>query len=89
VNLEFKKSFARDLKKIKRDKALLERVRLVINHVDQAAHIDEIRNLKKLKAEGRYFRIRLGDYRFGLIIENDTVSFVKFLHRSIVYRYFP
>ncbi len=89
MNLEFKKSFARDLKKRKRDKALLERVRLVINQVDQAAHIDEIHNLKKLQVGDRYFRIRLGDYRFGLIIENDTVSFVRFLHRSIVYRYFP
>lgn len=87
MNLEFKKSFAKDLKK--RDKTLLERVKQIINEVDEAKSINEIRNLKKLKAEGSYFRIRLGDYRLGLIIENDIVCFVRFLHRSDVYRYFP
>lgn len=89
MNLEFKKSFAKDLKKRKQDKALLERVQQVINEVDEAGNINDIRHLKKLKAEGSYFRIRLGDYRLGLIIENDTVCFVRFLHRSKVYRYFP
>ncbi len=87
--LEFKKSFARDLKKRKQDKPLLEKVQQVINEVDEAENINAIRNLKKLKAEGNYFRIRLGDYRLGLIIKNDTVCFVRFLHRSEVYRYFP
>jgi mRNA interferase RelE/StbE len=36
-----------------------------------------------------YYRIRLGDYRVGLKIENNTVCFVRFLHRKDIYRYFP
>ncbi len=87
--LEFKKSFARDLKKIRHDKSLLERVQQVINEVEEAGSISDIRNLKKLKSDGNYYRIRLGNYRFGLIIENDTACFVRFLNRSEVYRYFP
>ncbi|MFH2047282.1 MAG: type II toxin-antitoxin system RelE/ParE family toxin [Pseudomonadota bacterium] len=89
MNLEFKKSFARDLKKRKQDKELLERIQRIINEVDEAVSIIEIGNLKKLKAEGNYYRIRLGDYRLGLIIENDMVYFVRFLHRREVYKYFP
>lgn len=89
MKLEFKKSFAKDLRKRKQEKILLKRVQQVINEVNEAGNINDIGNLKKLKVSGRYFRIRLGDYRFGLIIENDTVCFVKFLHRSEVYRYFP
>jgi mRNA interferase RelE/StbE len=89
VNIEFKKSFARDLKKRKQDKSLLGRIQQIINEVDEAENINNIRNLKKLKAEGSYYRIRLGDYRFGLIIEMETVRFVRFLHRSEVYKYFP
>ena len=80
---------AKDLKKREQDKSLLRRIRQVITEVDDAESIHEINNLKKLKAEGNYYRIRLGDYRFGLIIENDTVCFVRFLHRSEVYKYFP
>ncbi len=56
---------------------------------DDADRMDEIRNLKKLRAEGNYYRIRLGDYRIGLTIEGDTVCFVRILHRSEIYRYFP
>lgn len=87
--LEFRKSFAKDLKKREQDKSLLRRIRQVIQEVDDAESIHGINNLKKLKTEGNYYRIRLGDYRFGLIIENDTACFVRFLHRSDVYRYFP
>lgn len=87
--LEFKKRFAKDLKKREQDKSLLLRIRQVITEVEDAGSIHEINNLKKLKAEGNYYRIRLGDYRFGLIIENDTACFVRFLHRSEVYKYFP
>jgi len=57
--------------------------------VEAAENTASIKNLKKLKAEGSYFRIRLGAYRLGLIINEDTVTFVRALHRSEIYRYFP
>jgi len=89
VILNFKKSFARDLKKRKTDKPLLDRVRQIIKEVEEAQDINGIRNLKKLKAQGNHYRIRMGDYRLGLVIEEDTVCFVRFLHRGEVYTYFP
>ncbi len=89
MNLEFKKSFARDLKKKAKDANLRMRVQEIIQQVDDAERMDDIRNLKKLRAEGNYYRIRLRDYRIGLTIEGDTVSFVRCLHRSEIYRYFP
>ncbi|MCA9917044.1 MAG: type II toxin-antitoxin system RelE/ParE family toxin [Anaerolineales bacterium] len=36
-----------------------------------------------------YFRIRLGDYRIGIEVENQTVIFVRILHRKDIYRRFP
>ncbi len=86
---DFDKSFTKDLKKRKTDKQLMERVRQVILAVEAAPDIHTIRNLKKLKTQGNHYRIRIGDYRLGLVIENDTVSFVRCLHRSEIYRYFP
>ena len=88
MNAEFKESFAKDLRDIK-DRALLKRVEELIDRVEQAQHISEISNLKKLKGGGQYYRIRIGDYRVGLIIETDVVIFVRFLNRKEVYRYFP
>jgi len=89
VNIEFKKSFARDLKKKAHGIKLRSRVKEIIHEVDNAERPYEIKNIKKLKAEGDYYRIRLGDYRIGLKIKDNTVFFVRFLHRNEIYRYFP
>ncbi len=89
MNFEFKKSFARDLKKKAQGIKLRSRVQEIIHQVDNAESLYEIKNIKKLKAEGDYYRIRLGDYRIGLKIKDETVFFVRFLHRNEIYRYFP
>jgi mRNA interferase RelE/StbE len=88
LNVEFRASFARDLKRIK-DEKLKARVREVIDQVEQAQSLQEVENLKKLRVGDRHYRIRIGDYRIGLAIEGSTVTFVRFLHRRDVYRYFP
>jgi len=77
VNIEFKKSFARDLKKKTQGIKLRSRIKEIIHEVDNAESPYEIKNIKKLKAVGDYYRIRLGDYRIGLKIEDDTVFFVR------------
>ena len=89
MKVEFRKSFTKDLKKHKTDKSLLERVKQVILEVEGAQDIHRINNLKKLKAQSNHYRIRLGNYRLGLVIESDTARFVRFLHRGDIYRYFP
>lgn len=88
MNLEFKASFVRDLEKIK-DNKLKARIQGVIEAVEQAPGLQEIVNVRKLKGSDRYYRIRMGDYRIGLSVEKDTVTFVRFLHRKDIYRYFP
>ena len=88
MNLEFKASFARDLKKI-RDEKLKAKIRAVIQLVEQAHSLQEIANTRKLRGSDRHYRVRIGDYRIGLSVEGSTVTFVRFLHRRDVYRYFP
>ena len=87
--LNFKNSFTKDLQKRKTDKRLMERVRQTVRKVEEAKYIHSIRNLKKLKAQSNHYRIRIGDYRLGIVIDDDTVTFIRCLHRSEVYRYFP
>lgn len=88
MEVEFRKSFEKDLSKL-RDETLLTRIRAVILEVEDAETLENVSNLKKLKAEGDYYRIRVGDYRIGLLINEDIVVFVRVLHRKEVYRYFP
>ena len=88
MKVEFRNSFANDLKSI-RDKVLLNRVRELIGGVERAETLAEISNLKKLRGPGGYYRARLGDYRVGIALEGDSVIFVRCLNRKDIYRYFP
>lgn len=88
MKVDFRDSFAKDLKNID-DKGLLKRVSETIKAIEDANLLDELSNVKKLKGGSHYFRIRIGDYRLGIALENDTVVFVRFLHRKDIYKYFP
>ncbi len=88
MKTSFRKSFTRDLKKVK-DQAILDRVREVIEQVEAAASPGAIRDLKKLSGTGNAYRIRVGEYRLGVTIKGDGVDFVRFLPRRDLYRFFP
>jgi mRNA interferase RelE/StbE len=88
VKVGFRDSFARDLKGVK-DKALLKRVKDIIEAAEQAEALSELPTLKKLKGGGDYFRLRVGNYRVGLALEGGTLVFVHFLNRKDIYKYFP
>jgi mRNA interferase RelE/StbE len=88
LNVEFRESFLKDVRKIK-DKSLLEKVRAVIKDIEAAESLDTIPNLKKLVGVKEYYRVRIGDYRFGLKFEQNALTFIRFLNRKEIYRYFP
>ena len=88
MKIDFKKSFSRDLKEIN-DKDIMKKVKAVINSIENTPNLMEIKNVKQLTSSGKYYRIRIGDYRMGIKLENEIVVFVRFLHRKEIYRYFP
>ena len=88
MKIDFKKSFSRDLKEIN-DKDIMQKVKAVINSIENTPNLMEIKNAKQLTSSGKYYRIRIGDYRMGIKLENEIVVFVRFLHRKEIYRYFP
>ena len=85
----FTKSFAKDLRKYKKNRGVLNQIRQIIENVEQAETLTKFPNLKQLKTKGLYYRIRTGDYRVGMTIEEDTVTFVRVLHRKEIYCFFP
>lgn len=88
MKVEFKKSFLKELKKLK-NKSLKNLIAESIIQVESAENIAHIKNLKKLTGYDIYYRIRVGDYRIGLKIEKDVVYFVVCEHRKDIYRKFP
>ena len=88
MNTAFRESFEEDLAAIT-DAALLRRIRKVIEQVEGARIFQQIPNLKRLGATGKYYRIRVGDHRIGFVFQHGTVTFVRCLNRKEIYRYFP
>ena len=84
----FRTSFLRDVRKI-RDPILLARIRAAIETVEAADDLRNVSDLKKLSGSSGFYRVRVGDYRIGVAIEDETVEFVRVLHRRDIYRAFP
>lgn len=85
----FRKSFERDLKKLKKKHQLLKRIQKKIEEVEGAEDLSNISSIEKLSGGNNYFRIRVGDYRIGVKFNNSTIAFIRCLHRREIYRYFP
>jgi len=65
MKVEFKKSFLKELKKLK-NKSLKSSISDCIVQVESAENLAHIKNLKKLIGYDVYYRIRVGDYRLGV-----------------------
>ncbi len=85
----FDEAFEESIDEIK-DKILKKQVEKAIIQVETSTAIGFVPNIKKMKGFKTYFRIRVGNYRIGLELENsDTVRFLIIAHRKDIYKLFP
>ena len=83
----FNKKFLKDLSQI-HPKTRTKIEGLVFTKIPAYTSISEIQNLKKLKGYSHYYRIRFGEYRIGIKVTNDELSFERILHRKEIYKLF-
>jgi mRNA interferase RelE/StbE len=88
VKVQFRERFARDLEAIT-DETVRRRVGEAIERVEQVRMFQDVPNLRRLEAKGKYYRVRVGEYRLGLTFDNGVWTFVRCLNRKDIYRYFP
>lgn len=88
MQLLYRRSFVKDLKKI-RSKKVRQEVAVVLASLEQSVTLSDVQHIKRLSSDGPYYRVRIGDYRLGMVVEDDTITIVRFLHRREIYRYFP
>jgi len=60
-----------------------------IEQVQSASSIGEFRHIKKIKGSQNAFRVRIGDYRIGFYLVQDTIQLARIVHRKDIYKYFP
>ena len=89
MKLEIRRSFTRDIRRIQ-NQSLLNRIDRKIAEMEAASDITEVSGVEKLtSSSGNDYRIRIGNYRLGLTIENEVAILVRFGHRSDIYQSFP
>jgi len=88
MQVDFTKHFSKRLDHIY-DEALRGKLRNIVSTIMAASSDMDIPNLKKLKGYPSAYRIRLGDYRIGLFIEDNRVILAAFEHRKDIYNRFP
>ena len=88
MELEFRDSFLKDIQHIN-EKTLKKKVAALIADAKSAQSLSDLRNVKKLEGSDAYYRIRVGNYRIGAKIQNETLILIRLLHRKDIYRYFP
>jgi mRNA-degrading endonuclease RelE of RelBE toxin-antitoxin system len=87
--MEYLPTFIGDLKKLKKTPDYANIRLIAFETVPSCQNITEIKNIKKIKGTSNAYRIRIGDYRIGVFLNNETISFSRVLHLKEVYRYFP
>lgn len=89
MKTEYLPNFLQDLKALKSSQGIESIKLLVFEEIPNCSDVDEIRNLRKLRDADNAYRVRVGDYRIGLFIEDEMITFSRVLHRKEIYRYFP
>ena len=60
----------------------------IIEQVQKATSLKEVKNIKNLSGFDNHYKIRLGNYRIGLLADKNEIQLIRFLHRKEVYKYF-
>ena len=90
MKIYFKKSFLKDFQKLPDE--IKEEVKEICFYIFPGIKsLREIKkyNIKRLKRIKSYYRIKIKDYRVGFKKSNDTVIFMRVLHRKDIYKHFP
>lgn len=61
----------------------------IIEELQKVSKPSEIMNIKKLKGFKFAYRIKMGDYRIGFILEDNLIKLSRIMNRKEIYRYFP
>lgn len=89
MKTEYLPTFIKDLKALKSNLIYNKIKALVMIEIPNYENITVINNLKKIKGDDNAYRIRVGDYRIGFFLQEDTIIFSRVLHRKEIYRFFP
>jgi len=89
MNVEYAKSFLKDVKRLK-DRKVAQRLEASLILLEEVDDLHEVPGVKTMSGASGYYRIRIGQYRLGVKhMGNGTLLILRFLTRGEIYRCFP
>ncbi len=88
MRTKVKKSFLKQLAVLPKD--IRQRVEaFVFETLPSIESIGQSGKIEKMSGYDSCFKIRFGEYRVGLVFEENTVIVKVVMHRREIYRFFP
>ena len=88
MEVEFLDKFNKDIDMISL-KSVKNNLAKLIGNVESAKGFSEINQTKKLKGHKCAYRVRIADYRIGIFVEGNKITFARFVHRKDICNVFP
>lgn len=89
MEVQYRRSFLRDLKKLKGQPVYDKIFELAFTTLPEADRLRDVTGVKAMRDYPNRYRIRIGNYRVGIEVHGDNVEVMRVLHRREFYRYFP
>ena len=80
-------AFIKDFKKSPLE--IQSQIKALIGVIETAERLSDLQHVKKMKGFSNTYRIRLGEYRVGIVMNDECLILSRVLHRREIYRYFP
>jgi mRNA-degrading endonuclease RelE of RelBE toxin-antitoxin system len=89
MELVFLDAFYKDIKKIK-DSKIRKRLKSTLISLEETTDVFNSKLLVKMKGHPEAFRVRLGVYRLGCYVKNESqITIARFVKRNDIYKVFP
>ena len=89
MEVKYRQSFLKDLKNLKGSSVYQRIYEIAFTTLPEAQNLQELPNIKAMQGYSTRYRIRVGYYRIGIEISDNTVEVIRTLQRKEFYRYFP
>ena len=89
MKILYTKSFERDIDDVHSNPDIRKRLLGFIERLREIDSLVEVPGVRKIEGYASYFRARIGDYRLGMKMAENTLELIRFLHRKDIYRRFP
>jgi mRNA interferase RelE/StbE len=73
MELLYGKKFSKDLDAIRHETKIKAQLLILIDVIRAAGSLTDLKGVRKIERYQAYFRIKVGDYRLGIKVKQNTV----------------